>query len=162
MISGLPGAVPGCSKARIRGVPGCPRDVIGGQTEYLLNHIDALLRLSHDVKDRAVSSKLREIADEFRIMISVADITDLAAALNKNAVSLAPDLIGTGAVSSRTLGVAREDTTDQPLRFIQTKYSALNCALVCSKVRAPRPQRGVPTPKIPCCTKNVYAKQRPE
>ena len=107
------------------------------QTEYLLNHIDALLRLSHDVKDRAVSAKLREMADEFRIMVSVADITDLAAALNKNAVSLAPDLIGTGAVSSRTLGVAREDTTDQPLRFIQTKYSALNCALVCSKVRAP-------------------------
>ena len=107
------------------------------QTEYLLNHIDALLRLSHDVKDRAVSSKLREIADEFRIMVCVADITDLAAALNKNAVPLAPDLIGAGAVSSRTLGVAREDTTDQPLRFIQAKYAALNCALVCSKVGAP-------------------------
>jgi hypothetical protein len=67
------------------------------QTEYLLNHIDALLRLSHDAKDRAVSAKLQEMADEFRIMVSVADITDLAAALNKNAVPLAPDLIGTDA-----------------------------------------------------------------
>jgi hypothetical protein len=48
------------------------------QTKYLLDHIDALLRLSHDVKDRAVAAKLREIVDEFRIMVSVADITDLA------------------------------------------------------------------------------------
>ena len=55
-------------------------------TKYLLNHIDALLRLSHDVKDRAVSAKLREMADEFRIMVSVADITDFAATLNENAV----------------------------------------------------------------------------
>ena len=37
MISGLPGAVPGCSKARIRGVPGCPRDVIGGRQGLDLN-----------------------------------------------------------------------------------------------------------------------------
>jgi hypothetical protein len=72
------------------------------QTEYLLNHIDALLRLSLDVKDRAVSAKLREMADEFRIMVSVADITDLTAALNKNAVPPTPDLIGTGAVSDAT------------------------------------------------------------
>ena len=46
----------------------------------------------------AVAAKLREMADEFRIMASVADITDLAAGLNKNAVPPTPDLIGTGAV----------------------------------------------------------------
>jgi hypothetical protein len=51
--------------------------------EYLRQHIDALLRLSHDVKDQAVSAKLREMADEFRIMLSVADISELAAGLNK-------------------------------------------------------------------------------
>jgi hypothetical protein len=82
------------------------------QTEYLHKHIDALLRLSHDVKDRAVSAELREMADEFRIMVSVSDITDLAAALNKNAVPLAADSIGAGAVSSGTLGVAGEVSTD--------------------------------------------------
>jgi hypothetical protein len=38
--------------------------------EYLRKHIDALLRLSHDVKDRAVAAKLREMADECRIMLS--------------------------------------------------------------------------------------------
>jgi hypothetical protein len=72
------------------------------QTKYLLDHIDALLRLSHDIKDRAVAAKLREMVDEFRIMVSVADITDLAARLNKNAVPPTPDLIGTGAVPSAT------------------------------------------------------------
>jgi hypothetical protein len=71
-------------------------------TKYLLNHIDALLRLSHDIKDRAIAAKLREMVDEFRIMVSVADITDLAAGLNKNAVPLTPDLISTTAVSSAT------------------------------------------------------------
>ena len=55
-------------------------------TKYLLNHIDALLRLSHDVNDRAASAKLREMADEIRIMVSVADITDFAATLNKHVV----------------------------------------------------------------------------
>ena len=82
------------------------------QTEYLLKHIDALLRLSHDVKDPAVSAELREMADEFRIMVSVADITDLVAALNKNAVPFASDSNGAGAVSSGTLGVARDASTD--------------------------------------------------
>ena len=65
-------------------------------TKYLLDHIDALLRLSHDVRDRAVSAKLREMADEFRIMVSVADITNFAAALNVNTVPPAPDLIRAG------------------------------------------------------------------
>jgi G:T/U-mismatch repair DNA glycosylase len=51
-------------------------------TKYLLDHIEALLRLSHDAKDRAISAKIREMADELRIMISVADVTDLAATLS--------------------------------------------------------------------------------
>jgi hypothetical protein len=51
--------------------------------EYLRKHIDALLRLSHDVKDQAASAKLREMADECRIMLSVADISELAAGLNQ-------------------------------------------------------------------------------
>jgi hypothetical protein len=52
--------------------------------EFLRKHIDALLVLSHDVKDRAASARLRELADECRIMLSLADIRDLAAGLNKN------------------------------------------------------------------------------
>jgi hypothetical protein len=48
-------------------------------TKPLLDHIEALLRISHDVKDRAISAKLREMADELRILISVADVTNLAA-----------------------------------------------------------------------------------
>ena len=56
--------------------------------EYLRKHIDALLRLSHDVKYRAVAAKLREMADECRIMLSVADVSELAAGLNKAPVRL--------------------------------------------------------------------------
>jgi hypothetical protein len=53
------------------------------QTKDLLDHIDALLRLSHDAGDRAIAAKLRQLADEFRIMVSVADISNLAATLGK-------------------------------------------------------------------------------
>jgi hypothetical protein len=66
--------------------------------EYLRKHIDALLRLSHDVKDRAVSAELREMADEFRIFLSVADISDFAAELNERPAPLGgsePQHIGT-------------------------------------------------------------------
>ena len=51
--------------------------------EFLRKHIDALLALSHDARDPAVSAKLRELADECRIILSVADIADLAAGLKK-------------------------------------------------------------------------------
>jgi hypothetical protein len=51
-------------------------------TKYLLDHVEALLRLSHDAKDRAISAKIREMADELRIMLSVADVTDWAATLS--------------------------------------------------------------------------------
>jgi hypothetical protein len=51
--------------------------------EFLLRHIDDLVALSNNVKDRAVSGRLQELADECRIMLSLADIRDLAAGLNK-------------------------------------------------------------------------------
>jgi hypothetical protein len=51
-------------------------------TKYLLDHIEALLRLSHEAKDRAISAKIQEMADELRILISVADVTDFAATLS--------------------------------------------------------------------------------
>ena len=51
--------------------------------KYLLNHIDALIRLSQAVQDRTASAKLREMADELRIMVSVADVTDLVATRQK-------------------------------------------------------------------------------
>ena len=59
-------------------------------TKYLLDHIEALLRLSHDAKDPAISAKIREMADELRIMISVADVTDLAAILSNASSAATP------------------------------------------------------------------------
>jgi hypothetical protein len=47
--------------------------------EYLRYHIDALLGLSHGVDDPVVSAKLAEMADELRIMVSVAAVAGLAA-----------------------------------------------------------------------------------
>jgi hypothetical protein len=49
--------------------------------DYLHRHINALLRLSRDVEDPAMSAQLQEMADELRIMVSVADIAGLAADL---------------------------------------------------------------------------------
>ena len=51
--------------------------------EFLRKHIDSLMALSNEAKDRAVSARLRELADECRIMLSVADISGLAADLTK-------------------------------------------------------------------------------
>jgi hypothetical protein len=52
--------------------------------EYLRKHIDALMALSHDVKDRAASARLRELADECRIMLSLADVSEVVAAVIKS------------------------------------------------------------------------------
>jgi hypothetical protein len=52
--------------------------------EYLRKHIDALMALSHDVKDRAASARLRELADECRIMLSLADVSEMVAAVIKS------------------------------------------------------------------------------
>ena len=82
-------------------------------TKYLLNHIDALLRLSHDVQDRAASAKLREMADEFRIMVSVADITDFAAKLNESTVPPAPD---SPAPDLAAAGAAQDAKSPKPKR----------------------------------------------
>jgi hypothetical protein len=53
-------------------------------SEYLRHHVDVLSRLSRDGKDPAVSAKLQEMADELRIIVSVADIAALAAELKGN------------------------------------------------------------------------------
>jgi hypothetical protein len=47
--------------------------------EYFRKHIDALIALSHDARDREVAAKIRELADECRIMLSLMDISDVAA-----------------------------------------------------------------------------------
>jgi hypothetical protein len=59
--------------------------------EYLRKHIDALVALSHDVKDRAVSARLRELADECRIMLSLADVSEVVAGVIKSSVVKLPD-----------------------------------------------------------------------
>ena len=53
--------------------------------EYLRMHIDALLRLSHAARDRAVSIELGEMADECRIMLSVANINEMTSELKQQA-----------------------------------------------------------------------------
>jgi hypothetical protein len=59
--------------------------------EYLRKHIDALVALSHDVKDRAVSARLRELADECRIMLSLADVSEVVAGVSKSSEVKTPD-----------------------------------------------------------------------
>jgi hypothetical protein len=53
------------------------------QVEYLRHQSDALMRLSQEVEKSDVSAKLQEMADEFRIMVSVADVVSLAADLDR-------------------------------------------------------------------------------
>src|SRR5258708_39292893 len=106
-------------------------------TEYLLNHIEALLRLSHDVNDRAVSAELREMADQFRIMVSVADITGFAAELTSNAVPLDAGVAGAGAVPRTARGVGREDPKGLPLGFFGARHRRLSRTFACARVGAP-------------------------
>jgi hypothetical protein len=94
-------------------------------TKDLLDHIEALLRLSHDVKDRGISAKIREMADELRILISVADVTDLAAGLS-NASSVAVH-------TSNEMVAALYET--KPKRRRREKESA-------SDASSPKPKRG--------------------
>jgi hypothetical protein len=54
------------------------------QVEHLRHCSDALLRLSREAKEPGISAKLQEMADEFRIMVCVADVTDLAADLARD------------------------------------------------------------------------------
>jgi hypothetical protein len=108
------------------------------KTKDLLDHIDALLRLSHDAGDRAISAKLREMADEFRIMVSVADISDFAATVSKSAAATAPasDVIGPDA-SAPAPAPARDDAMFQPSRAFQARYAGSNGTFTCSRVGAP-------------------------
>src|ERR1700688_3697488 len=53
------------------------------QVEHLRHQSDALLRLSQEVEKSEVSAELQEIADELRIIASVADVTSLAADLDR-------------------------------------------------------------------------------
>jgi hypothetical protein len=59
--------------------------------EYLRKHIDALVALSHDVKDRAVSVRRRELADECRIILSLADVSEVVAGVIKSSEVKPPD-----------------------------------------------------------------------
>jgi hypothetical protein len=56
------------------------------------------------------------MADEIRIMVSVADIADFAATLNKTVVPPIPDLIGAGAVSSPTSAKPQRKGKKRPVK----------------------------------------------
>jgi hypothetical protein len=118
------------------------------KTKDLLDHIDALLRLSHDAGDRAISAKLRQLADEFRIMVSVADISDFAATVSKGATPTAPasDVIGpdagakaapTPARDAALLQPSRDEAVLQASRAFQARYAGSNGTFMCSRVGAP-------------------------
>jgi hypothetical protein len=51
--------------------------------EFLRKHIDALLALSHKAHDRSVAAKIRDLADECRIVLSLMDISNATAGLNQ-------------------------------------------------------------------------------
>ncbi len=112
------------------------------QTKYLLDHIDALLLLSHDVADRAIAARLREMADEFRIMVSVADISNLAATLSRSsapAAAIAPafDAAGPDAGARKTPAAASDDAPVGPPRVFQAGYAGSNRNFACARVGAP-------------------------
>ena len=53
------------------------------QVEYLRHQSDALLRLSREVEEPEASAKLQELADELRIMVSLADVTSVVENLDR-------------------------------------------------------------------------------
>jgi hypothetical protein len=112
------------------------------QTKYLLDHIDALLRLSHDAGDRAIAARLREMADEFRIMVSVADISNLAATLSKNSAPATPiapasDAIGRDAGAKKVPALESDEAAVGPSRVFQARYAGSNGTFACARVGAP-------------------------
>jgi hypothetical protein len=95
---------------------------------YLRDHIDALIRLSHEVQDRAASAKLREMADELRIMVSVAAVTDLVATLHKNVVPATSDLFGTDSAVPESASAKQKlprATSAKPKRKTKTNHQAV-------------------------------------
>ena len=95
---------------------------------YLRDHIDALIRLSHEVQDRAASAKLREMADELRIMVSVAAVTDLVATLHKNVVPVTSDLFGTDSAVPESASAKQKlprATSAKPKRKTKTNRQAV-------------------------------------
>src|SRR5258708_19458613 len=68
-------------------VAGPSRRRVMVSTKNLLDHIEALLRLSQDAKDRATSAKIREMPYELRNLISVADVTAFSATLTLSSPS---------------------------------------------------------------------------
>ena len=112
------------------------------QTKYLLDHIDALLLLSHDVRDRAIAARLREMADEFRIMVSVADISNLAATLSKKTAATVPtapasNVVGSEAGAKKAPALARDEAAVGMSRVFQARYAGSNGTFACSRVGAP-------------------------
>src|SRR5712672_636953 len=77
------------------------------QAQNLRDHVDALARLSLNVKE---PEKLQEIADELRIMASVAYVVNLAAALDKNAGPKVSNSTRNDEPLSRALGLTRLGT----------------------------------------------------
>ena len=103
------------------------------QTKDILAHIDALVRLSCDVNDRTVSEKLRHMADELRIMVSVADIASLAAGLSpRTELAKLPD----SAIAKKPSRAIPSDVAQQAARFVQARYAGLSHVLACPRAGA--------------------------
>jgi len=105
------------------------------QTKDILAHIEALVRLSCDVNDRAVSAKLRQMADELRIMVSVADIANLAAGLSPKTEKL-PDSNGSLAIAKKPSRAIPSEVAQQAARHVQARYAGLSHILACPRAGA--------------------------
>jgi len=107
------------------------------QTKDILAHIEALVRLSCDVNDRAVSAKLRQMADELRIMVSVADIANLAAGLSpKSELAKLPDSTGSLAIAKKPSHAIPSEVAQQAARLVQARYAGLSHILACPRAGA--------------------------
>lgn len=107
------------------------------QSKDILDHIDALVRLSCDVNDRAVSEKLRQMADELRIMVSVADIANLAAGLSPKAEPAKhPYANGSLPIARKPSRTIAEHTAERAAQLVQARYAGLSHILACPRAGA--------------------------
>jgi hypothetical protein len=99
------------------------------QARHLRDHVDALTRLSRHVKE---PEDLQEIADELRIMASVAYVVNFAATLDQNVGAKVSDLTSHDAPLSRALGLTRLGTVKVNGRHrIRAQYGRVSLPDAC-------------------------------
>jgi hypothetical protein len=99
------------------------------QARHLRDHIDELTRLSRNVKE---PEDRQEIADELRIVASVAYVVNFAATLDQNVVAKASNLTRNYEPLSRALGLTRLGTVKVNGRHrIRAQYGRVSLPDAC-------------------------------